>query len=156
MANIRVRILILVFSICKMTISYSQESKIFDSITHSLVDVKNRPVGSNTDEIYLIVTEKNCLGCYRQVCEYLQKHETKSPIRLLVLMEKDLFKLRSTANTFKNATPCALDVLFYFTESRVSSPIGKIATSPSPQLLLKENGKYSYMESDRLMKLIKQ
>jgi hypothetical protein len=103
--------------------------------------------------IFIIVTSKNCIKCFADVCRYLGANYTTYKVYALVLMPKDYLALAATAQRYKDDIACATDFYYYFVTANQQEAITKIYESPSPQMIIKTGNDYKYLTYSQTGKL---
>lgn len=130
--RLRYGILILTLSLAIPAISDAQGA---DTIyINKIINEDLEPYKPVKGEIFLLVTDKNCLKCYEQACSYLLRKDASAAgkIKLLLVTSKSLTTLLHLSITMRAHAPCVRDVLFYRIQPTENLPL---AQEPSPQLI---------------------
>lgn len=157
MAFIRVSILTIAFLFTQISIGVcqSKDQQPVD-ILGNIHTVENEKYTANNknNDVFILVTSKNCSYCFDKLCEYFNSSKYKNyTVHVISFIKFDLLSLDPMSVECKHLVPCASDVLFYFTNQNAFS---EVYNMPSPQLIIKERNKFKYYDYSSTNKLYEQ
>ncbi|WP_413670119.1 hypothetical protein ACEN9X_09370 [Mucilaginibacter sp. Mucisp86] len=110
-------------------------------------------VSDSSNEVYILVTEKNCAKCFSDVCDFLSVDSFKNyPVKIVAITNYDLLKLLPLASRYKKLIVCGQDVLFHYMKE---NEYPEIYSSPSPQLIIKHGLEVRYFNYGETIELTK-
>ena len=106
------------------------------------------------DAIFILVTNKSCVKCFDDACQYLDAHYEKHfKVYGLIMMPRNYLELIPKAEIYKDEISCARGFYFYFTSASENVEIRKIEEMPSPQMIIKTGDNYQYIPYGDVIKL---
>lgn len=154
MASLAIRFSVMLL-LCTYSLSAQQRNTV-EYITKHLFALKADDTITADKTAYILVTNRSCYSCYKEVCEFL-KNESYANHELvaLVLCKKNLPACIRYNSELKKTIPCAQKILFHFTDWDTSQALQKIIQSPSPMLLIKKGERYHFYPYKKTIHLLK-
>jgi hypothetical protein len=135
----------------------AQERTVPKQFLEGLKDIDLDPVQIATDSfnVLVIVSERNCSHCYQDLCEVFAKDSKwkGAKISALVLQPYSASAVLTTAANTENMFPCTSAVYFKF---EGDSLYKEMSGSPSPQLILTKRSGITYVPYGKTIKMFNQ
>jgi len=143
-----------VFSLFLPGESRGQERAVPRQFLEGLKDIDLEPVQIATDSfnVLVIVSERNCSHCYEDLCEIFAKDPKwkGAKISALVLQPYSASAVLTTAANTEKMFPCASAVYFKFEGDGLYK---EMSGSPSPQIILTKRSAITYLPYGKTIKL---
>jgi hypothetical protein len=157
--QIQVRLIIasaltLLLAIPQISFAQVEAAKEILRQTYDLNDDTGKSYLKN-NAVYIIVTSKNCIKCFEDICGYLrQQADTSYKHYGLIVTHKNYLNLIPLEQRYAEEISCVGSFYFYFISPDQSQEISKICDMPSPQMIIKTGDKYQYLDYKATLALV--
>ncbi|MEZ5015589.1 MAG: hypothetical protein R2800_00930 [Flavipsychrobacter sp.] len=126
-----------------------------EKLVDNLYNLDDQKASKNAH--YMIMTDKNCYNCFRELLDALRKEEPRKNVNLIVVTYNNPTTLFSIEAKHKEELKNINNVYFLFIEECQNKKIKimSLLQQPSPQLIYSTDTGFKLLNYSQTMKLIK-